>query len=303
MNNNKFENIIRPGKEGDVVLLGFPHDEGVAINKGRPGAKHGPEKFRFWINKYDAVGSMHTESDLSNLIIADAGDISPNLPLEEAHSELTFRTREILQSDSIPFVVGGSNDQSYPNASALLDKKSEQVIGVINVDAHLDVRPLKKGRAHSGSPFRLLLEDERFFGNHFVEFASQGNQCSSEHTQFVLGNYGSIYWLEEICKQGAIIDTFRSALGKLAKECQSIFVSFDLDSIAGNDAPGVSCPGVTGLNADEATAIAFHAGEHPAVELFDLSEYNPVIEDERTGRLAASIFHQFCLGYLQRKQK
>ena len=27
-------------------------------------------------------------------------------------------------------------------------------IGVINLDAHFDVRPLKEGKSHSGSPFR-----------------------------------------------------------------------------------------------------------------------------------------------------
>lgn len=32
-------------------------------------------------------------------------------------------------------------------------------VGVVNIDAHLDVRPLKDGKVHSGSPFRLLLED------------------------------------------------------------------------------------------------------------------------------------------------
>jgi formiminoglutamase len=32
-------------------------------------------------------------------------------------------------------------------------------IAVINIDAHLDVRPLKEGKVHSGSPFRLLNED------------------------------------------------------------------------------------------------------------------------------------------------
>lgn len=36
-------------------------------------------------------------------------------------------------------------------------------IGVINIDAHFDVRPLLDGKkAHSGSPFRQLLEDGEF---------------------------------------------------------------------------------------------------------------------------------------------
>lgn len=67
----------------------------------------------------------------------------------------------------------------------------------MNIDAHFDVRPLlSENRAHSGSPFRQLLEDRknyifdlftfffkkkkqkpfftaRFDGHYFVEFASQ----------------------------------------------------------------------------------------------------------------------------------
>ena len=38
--------------------------------------------------------------------------------------------------------IGGSNDQSYPNVSALLGNAPNKV-GVINIDAHFDVRPLK----------------------------------------------------------------------------------------------------------------------------------------------------------------
>lgn len=32
-------------------------------------------------------------------------------------------------------------------------------VGIVNIDAHLDVRPLKENRTHSGSPFRQLLEE------------------------------------------------------------------------------------------------------------------------------------------------
>ena len=322
MTDAKLGNIIRPGTKGDVVLLGFPHDEGVAVNGGRSGARHGPERFRFWISQYGTVENPCAEVDLTNLSVADAGDVSADLSLEKAHAELTARTGEILQSGSIPFVIGGGNDQSYPNASALLTAagrrgnklptaasrrgnklptpKPEQPIGVINIDAHLDVRPLKDGRAHSGSSFRQLLEDSRFSGNHFIEFAAQGSQCSREHAQYILDRNGRILWLDEVQGKNPVSESFITALGNLAWECPSIFVSFDLDSVAGRDAPGVSCPGIMGLNTEEATAIAYQAGLHPAVALFDLSEYNPDIEEERTGRLAAAIFYFFCMGTAKR---
>ncbi len=56
---------------------------------------------------------------------------------------------------------------------------------MVNIDAHFDVRPLKDGKAHSGSPFRLMLEDVLWAEarGHFVEFASQGGQCSAEHAK------------------------------------------------------------------------------------------------------------------------
>lgn len=58
--------------------------------------------------------------------------------------------------NSLLVSIGGSNDQSYPNASALLSVAPKKV-GVVNIDSHFDVRPLKEGKVHSGSPFRLLL--------------------------------------------------------------------------------------------------------------------------------------------------
>lgn len=44
-----------------------------------------------------------------------------NLQLEAAHSALTDRVSTFLRQGSVPFVIGGGNDQSYPNVSALLD--------------------------------------------------------------------------------------------------------------------------------------------------------------------------------------
>lgn len=40
---------------------------------------------------------------------------------------------------SIPFIVGGSNDQSYPNSIAFLEACQNQQIAIINIDAHFDV--------------------------------------------------------------------------------------------------------------------------------------------------------------------
>lgn len=300
MKDPRVSDIIRPGIDGNIVVLGFPHDKGVGINGGRMGAAHGPARFRYWLESYGTIYNPENQIDLSSLSITDAGDIPASLSLEEAHAALAEKTQEILKVGGIPFVVGGGNDQSYPNASALLGHRVGQAVGVINVDAHLDVRPTIEGRAHSGSPFRLLLEDPRFNGENFVEFACQGSQCSKEHAEYVEKKSARILWLGTALKHGEPDMAFRETLGQLNWKCPSIFVSFDLDSV--RDAPGVSCPSIHGLTSHNALSIAEISGRHPAVTLFDLSEYNPVIEDERTGRLAVSMFYYFCLGFASRKK-
>jgi len=72
-------------------------------------------------------------------------------------------------------------------------------IAVINLDAHFDVRPLKDGLAHSGSPFRQMLTHELFHKNNskFVEFACKGATCSNEHYNFLVQHNADVYWLEK----------------------------------------------------------------------------------------------------------
>jgi formiminoglutamase len=158
--------IIVEDDSGDIVLIGFPYDEGVRRNNGRVGAKFGPESFRKLLKRTGTVvNAEYDDLDIRKYLkISDGGNINENLSLEEAHQQLEQRIKQLILNNKIPFVVGGGNDQSYPNASALLN--SSKSIYVINIDAHLDVRPLKENnQSHSGSPFRLLCEDQRFYQN------------------------------------------------------------------------------------------------------------------------------------------
>merc|ERR1719411_1638078 len=88
-------------------------------------------------------------------------------------------------------------------------------VGVINVDAHLDARPLVDGKAHSGSPFRQLLEHQKYVddGGMFHEFALQGNQCSSEHVKYVKEKGTTLTWLSQLRKSDASArNAFQSVL-------------------------------------------------------------------------------------------
>ena len=253
----------------------------------------------------EKIGSLLNQEygvDLRSFRIGDAGDVGVGLSLEEAHRELTGVVHGALKGGAVPFVIGGGNDQSYANASALLSLLGTGENAVVcNVDAHLDVRPLKKGAAHSGSPFRQLLEDKRFkeSGSMFCEFAAQGSQCSGEHVQFVRERSGKVVFLAEMRPPNK---TVGELFGAVVSEMQTshLFLSFDLDAVASCDAPAVSCPAVVGPSADEAQTIMRIAGEQTHLRLVDLSEFSPAVaspnEAYRTGRLVAMMFYYLLLG-------
>jgi len=274
----------------------------VRRNGGRVGAALGPAKFREFLQKVGTVKNPEFDIDLKNISLTDNGDVfDDRFSLEQAHAALHATVLEIISKGKIPFVIGGGNDQSFPNGLALL-KHYENNVGIINIDAHLDVRPLKEGKTHSGSPFRQLLQSEEFkvgTNNSFAEFAAQGGQCSAVHADYVREQKGSIYWLNKLQSgPDSVCAQFQQVVANLGER---VFVSFDIDSIRSSDCPGVSAPAAVGISAQDALDICFAAGSNPKVKLFDLSEFNPRIEDYRTGRLVAFMFYYFALGLASRK--
>ncbi|VEL21701.1 unnamed protein product [Protopolystoma xenopodis] len=87
--------------------------------------------------------------------------------MEMIHQRHRSLVSQCLSEGHLPVCLGGGNDQSWPNGAAWIEhwrqcsRDSTCRFGVINVDAHLDVRPLCSEGGHSGSPFRQLIEFSR----------------------------------------------------------------------------------------------------------------------------------------------
>ena len=289
-----------------VGILGYPCDIGVKRNNGRPGAKRGPDVVRNRLPKLGPLVNPEFEIDLrAKLCLEDRGnvDVTSN-SLEQIHDILTERVENILKEKDVLIVVGGGNDQSYCNVRGLMNALKSGEVGVVNIDAHLDVRPLLDGnRAHSGSPFRQLLTDSEFRkdgAGKFVEFAIQGNQSSAEHAQFVRDCGGDVIFLSQVKKHSGGAQKKLETVLKSFGAKREVFVSFDIDSIEGAYCPGVSCPAVIGLTAQDALDICFTAGQHPNTRLLDLSEFNPDIEEYRTGTLVCNMIYYFLMGIASR---
>lgn len=157
----RFGDLVRVSSEApididaDVVIWGYPDDEGIQLNGGRVGAAEAPYQIRkaFYKMTPHAKISKHPR-------LIDFGNLSKQISLSERHQKGAAIAKAFSEKHLHWLSLGGGHDYGYADGSgfihAMLLEKKRPV--VINFDAHLDVRPTDKGH-HSGTPFfRLLTE-------------------------------------------------------------------------------------------------------------------------------------------------
>lgn len=257
----------------DYVLLGLPQDEGVRRNKGRIGAKDAPDAVRRCFYKLVEIEGIKL-FDLGNTIIQNT--------LEESHEQHQAIVRQLLRDGKRLMILGGGNDTSYPDCSALALESEGDILG-FNIDAHFDVRA--DIPRNSGTPYRQLLEEGHLRGENFYEIAYQPFANSPTYQRYLLEKSAIAYDMAHVQEVG--ID--KLLLNILNHHQGFIFWGIDMDVVKAGDAPGVSAPNAAGLTAAEFLSIAKLAGQAQRSRIFEITEVNPAYDiDERTCRLAAA---------------
>lgn len=280
--------------DGDMpraVLLGFPSDEGVRRNGGRPGAAEGPVAIREMLHRLtpgaddagDTVTLLEHTRDLGDLVVS--GDLRHDQEL------LGVAVTPYLAEGVFVVVLGGGHETAYGHFLGY--PEAGHAVTILNWDAHLDVRDLKAGRGHSGSPFRQALEHPSGAVQRYVVAGLQPQATARGHLEYVRGQGGRVYWAAELDADG--IDPVYADLRGPA------MVSFDLDAVDQSHAPGVSAPATGGLSAAVWLRAARAAGRSPAVASCDVVELNPRLDrDGQTARLAALTVWQILRGVAER---
>lgn len=141
------------GKLG-IVFLGFESDTGVKLNKGRTGAAKGPNNIRKELANLPCQFS-------EDVFLFDAGNISgQGITLEEAQDSLSNAVEKMLDLNLFPILLGGGHEIAFGHYKGILGhlqkKNQEKNIGIINFDAHFDLRPYKDSGGTSGTMFKQI---------------------------------------------------------------------------------------------------------------------------------------------------
>jgi formiminoglutamase len=262
-----------------VVLLGFPYDEGVRRNRGRPGAAQAPAAIR------QALYRM-SSGMLAPSALFDLGDSIGGPTLEAGHATHQAVVEGVLRDGKRLIVLGGGNDVAYPDAAGLAAVAGAML--AFNIDAHFDVRA--DTPRNSGTPYRQLLDEGLLAPACFYQLGSQPYANSPVYTRYLHEHGVRVVPMAELRAAG-IAATLKTILAQHHE--RAIFWGFDLDVVRAADAPGVSAPNALGMEGEEFCRLAAIAGADRRTRLIEFSELNPAYDlDGRTSRLAAAaIWH------------
>jgi formiminoglutamase len=282
---------LAPGEPPRAVLLGFPTDVGVRRNGGRPGAAEGPAAIRRLLYKLtpDAGDPRRFSALLGKTL--DAGDLAAGPDLERDQAGFGEHVARFLREGAFVIVLGGGHETAYGHF--LGHAAAGQAVDVLNLDAHADVRELRDGLGHSGSPFRQALDHPSGRCARYQVAGLQPWSAARAHLDLVEARGGA--WIPASAVDGPRLAALFAGLRGPA------MVSFDVDAVDQASAPGVSAPAVRGLSPALWLEAAHLAGRTPSVASAGIAELSPPLDvGDAASRLSAVTVWEILRGLAAR---
>ncbi|TMM58383.1 formimidoylglutamase [Maribacter algarum] len=279
------ESLPKKSKKS-FTLLSYACDEGVKRNQGRVGAFDGPQAIRKALAKLP----NHLEKSTS---LVDAGTLECiDGKLENIQTHLAEKVVQLLQQDSFPVLLGGGHDIAYGHYNGIKNHlENNETIGIINFDAHFDLRTNKNGN-NSGTPFFQIAEDCKKDSTPFNYLCLGIRKDANDKTLFKMASDLGVSYIEN--------NTFKTHYAKqvvqvvldFIREVDHIYVTIDLDGFSSAYASGVSAPSPMGFSPDIVLETMQMIIDSKKLISLDIAEMNPKYDrDHQTAKLAASLIH------------
>jgi len=287
--------VAYTGKLG-FAFIGFCCDEGVRLNRGRTGAAKGPQSIRKELSKLPINFTQEVN-------LFDAGDIfCEDCTLDESQEVLSKAVERILMLNLFPIVLGGGHEVAFGDYMGVLNylsKKSKQPnMGIVNFDAHFDLRPYTQG-ASSGTMFRQIADicSERKLQYSYMCLGIQKHSNTIDLFKTADG-LGAKYMLAKDIIAGDDCEVINK-IDDFIKSKDYIYVTICSDVFSTAFAPGVSASQPLGLDPEGVLKFLKYILKSHKVVCFDIAEVSPRFDqDDITANLAAvlifSVINTIC---------
>jgi agmatinase len=268
-----------------VVFL-IPYEATTTFGKG---TKRGPQaiieasrNMEFFDEETFSSGyltGIHTTEDLL------FEDINPQKMVETVYEA----ANDFLSKGKFLISIGGEHSISFPLFKAHKDLHGE--IGVLQIDAHLDLRG-----NYEGTPFSHACVMRRIY-EHCQNVVQVGIRSLSEEEGDFIKNYkGKIFWAREISNNLDWIDEVVKSLP------EKVYLTFDVDGLDPSIMPATGTPEPGGLFYYDTLKMLKKVVEERNVIGADFVELAPIAGQPSSDFLVSKLIYKLIC-YLEAKSK
>lgn len=186
-------------------------------------------------------------------------------PIEAALSDLAARTESIVRAGRIPVTLGGEHSLTY-GAVVGVQRALGRPVGIVQIDAHADLRLAYQGHRHShASVMQLLVEEEG------TKLAQYGVRALSAEEAARRAANGVVFIDAEALVMGNVTEV------TLPDDFPTdIYISFDVDGLDAAIMPATGTPVPGGLGYYQALALVRSALKGRRCVGMDVVELAPI---------------------------
>lgn len=282
-----------------TIVIGAGSDLGVHID----GAHLGPVQLMNDLKGFYKGESISLIQDENIIKSRNLSDRRKNeYEIDKYNTTLYKAILEKIKDNYFPITIGG--DHSIAVASALASAKKNNDIGIIWFDAHTDYNTFET--TVTGNIHGLPLAAINGYKTHELRYFHDGNIIQPSKTVVVGARSIDDWEIDNIKYSGITVfttdDIKEKGLETIVEEAfkiagnktNGIHISYDLDLIDPEVAPGVSIPEFDGISEEEAMKINEIIIKHmDEVVSYDLVEFNPLRDQNRkTEQIAVNLLAQ-----------
>lgn len=290
--------INQEDKPSDLGIAGFACDLGVKANLGRVGAKTAPNAIRAQLANLAWHGGDKRICDFGNVDTFDS--------LADAQSQMSEKILTALTQTKVRvLVLGGGHETAFTSLNALHkhyfqgQSRTKEKLGIINFDAHFDLRKPSSRGISSGTPF---YQAKQLFNDDFhyccLGVAAESNtKALFERAQ----SYGVRYLLDTQIN-GQSMHQAQSFIEQFCADKTLLYICIDMDVLPHYQAPGVSAPASRGVALNVLEEMLSLIQEYAAknsilIPLVEVSELNPTYDTQGvTAKTAAILSNRLLVG-------
>ena len=189
-----------------------------------------------------------------------------NKPIDIVINELQKLTQSVSSKNKIPVILGGEHSITYGAVNGIfkgLELKNKNEIGILQIDAHADLREKYENEVHSHASVMYLLSEEKY------KIVQCGVRALSKEEANNRRKFQITYYsVEEINKS--------SELSLPQNFPKKIYISFDLDGLDPSIMPATGTPVPGGLGFNESLELIQKLIKDREIVGFDVVELSPI---------------------------